>query len=92
MQIRDSKQDYRLRNKRFVWSYLREHPCVDCEEGDPIVLEFDHVRGEKNGAIADMVWIPVGLQKLKDEIAKCEVRCSNCHKRKTFKERNCRMY
>ena len=77
---------YVRRNAKHVWAYLLEHPCVDCGEADPIVLEFDHARGEKVGAVSNMVRRQFSLAALDVEIAKCDVRCSNCHKRKTARE------
>jgi len=49
------------------------------------VLEFDHVRGVKRAEVAQMAGY--SLKAARDEIAKCEVRCGNCHRRKTIRER-----
>jgi hypothetical protein len=57
---------------------LAEHPCVDCGETDPVVLEFDHVRGKKKFNISGNAYAKSD-QELEKEIAKCEVRCRNCH-------------
>lgn len=83
---RDRNRGYIARNARHLWDYLLAHPCVDCGESDPVVLEFDHVRGEKVAALSNMAQRQFSLAKLDAEIAKCEVRCANCHKRKTAKE------
>lgn len=66
-----------------VMAYLSEHPCVDCGEKDPVVLEFDHVRGRKSFAISVGLRRRFSWVRLKAEIEKCDVRCSNCHKRIT---------
>ena len=65
----------------FLVAYLREHPCVDCGEGDPVVLEFDHLRDKKFGI--GKGWRDHEWQRVLDEMAKCEVVCANCHRRRT---------
>lgn len=70
-------------SQQYVYDYLSSHSCVDCGEADPIVLEFDHVKGEKRNAICYMVARGCSLDNIKTEIEKCEVRCANCHRRKT---------
>ncbi|CAN5371720.1 hypothetical protein BH10ACT7_BH10ACT7_22060 [soil metagenome] len=53
--------------------------CVDCGNRDIRVLEFDHVTGEKIASVGHMVRYGSSVNALKEEIAKCEVRCRNCH-------------
>lgn len=81
--ILDRVHKRRLRNRQFLWDYYKTHPCVDCDEDDPIVLEMDHVRGKKLGDVSKLVQNTRSLKVIEDEIAKCEVVCSNCHKRRT---------
>ena len=65
---------------------MRKNGCVDCGESDPVVLEFDHVVGEKLYNVANIVGTCLSLKTVKEELAKCAVRCANCHRRKTAKE------
>lgn len=76
---------YYARNRECVDQYLLEHPCIDCGETDLLVLEFDHVR-DKVVAVSKMI-PSYALEQLRAEIAKCEVRCANCHRRKTAERR-----
>jgi hypothetical protein len=66
----------------YLIEYFATHPCVDCGEADPVVLEFDHLDpGAKSFNIGQSLpyrsWASVI-----DEIAKCEVVCANCHSRR----------
>lgn len=65
--------------REYVFNYLATHPCVDCGYSDIRVLEFDHVRGEKKNGVALLARSGCSLATIKTEIAKCEVRCKNCH-------------
>jgi hypothetical protein len=74
---------YTMRNRRMVLDHLQQHPCVDCNESDILVLDFDHVRGAKHDHISRMIFGGTSAKKLQAEIDKCVVRCANCHRRKT---------
>lgn len=80
-QARRREEEVSAERLKFLIDYLREHPCVDCGERDPVVLEFDDLRDKCFGVgqgFRDRNW-----QSVLDEIAKCEVVCANCHRRRT---------
>jgi hypothetical protein len=73
--------------REWIWRYKQAHPCVDCGEPDPIVLDFDHTdRANKCYNVSAMICANKSLASVQDEAAKCVVRCANCHRRKTWKE------
>jgi hypothetical protein len=76
----------KLEHRQFIFDYLNEHPCIDCGESDPVVLEFDH-RENKLFGIGSVQGPGTSRERITKEIAKCDVRCVNCHRRKTAKER-----
>lgn len=77
----------RAKARALVDTYLSTHPCVDCGEDDPVVLDFDHVRGQKYKDVSRLVARAARLYVISREIEKCEVRCANCHRRATRKRR-----
>lgn len=68
-----------------VVDYLRMHPCVDCGEDDVIVLDFDHLR-DKLDSVLNLVASGQTWAVISQEISKCEVRCANCHRRRTARQ------
>lgn len=71
-----------MKNRNAFYQYFLSHPCVDCGETDPVVLEFDHVRGKKLfnvGMKSNASW-----HRIEAEITKCDIRCTNCHLRRTI--------
>jgi hypothetical protein len=86
-------EDARLRKERlalertqYLLDFFDRHPCADCQETDPLVLEFDHLGSDKafniGSALAYRTW-----QSILEEIDKCEVVCANCHRRRTASRR-----
>jgi hypothetical protein len=74
--------------KEWIYDYLSSNPCVDCGENDPLRLEFDH-RSEKHFNIGkSFIGKAKNIEIVQSEIAKCDVRCANCHKVKTHKEQD----
>lgn len=82
LRMRITAQETMNRNNEYLLQYLLKHPCIDCGETDPIVLEFDH-RDDKSDNVANMVFRRLGIERLQREIDKCDIRCANCHRRKS---------
>ena len=84
---RASKRKRELARERtqYLIDFFGTHPCADCGETDPIVLEFDHLR-DKRFAIGPELqnrnW-----ESVLAEIEKCDVVCANCHRRRTARRR-----
>ena len=53
---------------------------------DPVVLEFDHVRGKKTAEISALVIAGRSSDVIAAEMEKCEIRCANCHRIRTIAE------
>lgn len=69
----------RLQRYRAVLHEALSEGCIDCGFRDVRALEFDHVRGEKVANVSKLVRHGYSLEVVLAEIAKCEVRCKNCH-------------
>jgi len=77
--------------RRRVLQFLQLHPCVDCGERDIRVLQFDHIRpATKEKAVAHMY--RTSWPRVEAEIAKCLVRCANCHKKRSDYQRGATYY
>lgn len=80
-----AQKRHRLRIRQKLFEFLSEKQCVDCGEKDPIVLDFDHVDPKnrfKN--VARMLSGHYSWKSVLEEIEKCEIRCANCHRRKSY--------
>ena len=79
------------KQKAYLAQYLRDlktkTPCVDCGINYPYyVMDFDHVRGQKHANVMELV-STLSKKKIDEEIAKCEIVCSKCHRIRTHVRR-----
>ena len=86
-QIRRRKRHLRIENRRRLFELLSASSCADCGISDPLVLEFDHLRDKRN-SIANLISGGFEWAYIEDEIARCEIVCANCHRRRTVRRAN----
>lgn len=81
-QVAQARARRRGEGRELIRRYLETHPCVDCGESDPVILEFDHLR-DKRAAVGVLRGSAAACPVLVEEIEKCEVVCANCHRQRT---------
>jgi hypothetical protein len=73
-----------VRAKRALIEKTKKQPCMDCGHRFPAVcMDFDHVRGPAKKYTISSAYRCISMDRLKEEIAKCDVVCSNCHRIRT---------
>lgn len=61
--------------------------CVDCRKKYPYyVLDFDHVGTDKVLNVSALLK-EAGIERVRAEVRKCEVVCSNCHRERTHRRK-----
>ena len=82
-QVQEGIERRRAAAREVVLDVLRAGACKDCGEDEIVVLDFDHYLGEKDEAISQLVHQGAALPRLRRELARCELVCANCHRRRT---------
>ena len=82
---------HKKKQQELIREYLREvksAPCTDCKQSYPhYVMQFDHTSDDKLFNVADHCKLSKTLKSVKEEIAKCELVCANCHSVRTWRRR-----
>jgi hypothetical protein len=72
----------RQRRMAVVNAIKAERGCRDCKEHDPACLDFHHRDpSQKSKGIGTLVCGMTNVQRILEEVAKCDVICSNCHRK-----------
>lgn len=80
LQARDKRQ----LTRKYVIEVKKKAVCAGCKIDFPHwILQFDHVRGEKIGDV-NVLARTGDMERLQEEIAKCDVVCANCHAHRTW--------
>lgn len=83
--VRQEKQASAARRRAKILAVVNEaknKPCVDCGiKYPPYVMDFDHL-SDKEFSIGAVKY-SLSMKRLTEEISKCEVVCSNCHRERT---------
>lgn len=81
----DKMKQRRKELRAFVRSIKEKSRCVDCGMTDWRCLDFDHRSGtHKIGHLSQTKIVYCSKERILAEIAKCDVRCANCHRIKTL--------
>jgi hypothetical protein len=84
VRIARNNQRVRAANLDRLHTYLSTQQCLDCGIRDLAALEFDHRDPAlKVSDVSNMVQKGFAWSTILSEIAKCDVVCANCHRRRT---------
>lgn len=81
--LRKTATDRNRWAREFIQRVKKKLKCVKCGENRWYVLEFHHLN-DKEVEVGNMARNGYSINKIKDEIRKCDVLCANCHREEHF--------
>ena len=86
--VRSRSNNMRKLNLAYVDMLKQETPCADCGlHYYPCQMDFDHLPQYTKVMDVSQAARHCSLERLKNEIAKCEIVCSNCHRLRTWERK-----
>ncbi|MCK5449769.1 hypothetical protein KAI32_02805 [Candidatus Pacearchaeota archaeon] len=86
---KDSEKAHIQKRKNEIKLWFQEYKsslkCSECEENHPATIDFHHNSGKKENNISKMVADGYSILRIRKELEKCSVLCSNCHRKKHFR-------
>jgi len=76
------------RRRHEIRDYLRslKTACAQCGESHPACIDYHHRDPkEKVASVARMIGKNANIDRIKEEIAKCDTLCANCHRKLHWK-------
>lgn len=84
----DSQQKARIRIKKYLDDYKTDSGCIVCGENHIATLEFHHRDPrEKEDNLTEAIRCKWSIARTDREIAKCDILCSNCHRKLHYDKR-----
>ena len=79
---KNKKIKYYINNRKWLKEYKKSLYCFYCNENTPCCLDFHHLdKSKKEYSIALAIRAGWSIKRIKTEIEKCIVVCSNCHRK-----------
>ena len=67
--------------KRWLWEHKKSLKCSICSESHPAIIDFHHKEGKKEKGVSQMLVDGYSIDRIKQELAKCDILCANCHRK-----------
>jgi hypothetical protein len=83
---KDHVKRRKLEIKKWLENYKKNLRCANCSENHPATIDFHHREmSKKDEGIAYLTAYGYSIDRIKEEIAKCDVLCANCHRKVHYK-------
>ena len=78
-------RECRARKKQWIDS--QKVQCVRCGETHIACLDFHHRNPDEKDFLVSIAVSKYPLDRIKEEVAKCDVLCANCHRKLHYEEK-----